>query len=157
VGKRLPDVQRKFTEAREFYDYLLNRIVVRFAPKNSETGEFSLPLNKKLTYSELCERVAEHIGAEASHIRFFPVNTQTGRPKNPLRHTTTYTLGQILSPSYTAYGSQSHRSDALYFEALECSVQELEQCKSVKITWLPDGQNKEVSIQMASMVCGGSC
>ena len=147
---RVPQVSKKFTEVREFYDYLLNRLNVKFAARvaaeNPEHHEFSLPLNKKLTYNELSERVGEHLGVDPTHLRFSPVHAQTGRPKNPIRHTTNFTLGQILNTTYSTYGPPNSRSDALYYEVLECSMAELEQRKGVKITWLPEGQNKEVRV-----------
>ncbi|KAF2663246.1 cysteine proteinase [Microthyrium microscopicum] len=139
----MPVIQRKFTEVREFYDYLLNRTTVRFAPKNNDGEDFVLALNKKLMYDDFSRAVGEHLNMDPRYLRFSTVNHQTGRPKQTIRHTINYNLGQILNPStYSAYGA-SVRSDALYYEKLECTMAELEQRRSMKVTWLPEGQSKE--------------
>src|ERR1700755_1283708 len=86
----MPQIQRKFTETREFYDYLLNRITVRFAPKNGEGEDFTLALNKKLAYSDLARAVGEHLNVDPTFLRFCTVAYQTGRPKSTIRHTINY-------------------------------------------------------------------
>lgn len=133
----------KAIEVKEFYDYLLNRVLIRFVPKmDTSLPEFVLPLSRKMPYVEIARSVGEHIKEQPDFLRFFTVNSQNGRPKNVVRHNISNTLGQILYPQFSAYGSHI-RNDVLYYEILECSVTELEQRRSIKITWLPDGQNKE--------------
>jgi len=136
----------KITDCREYYDNLLHKIKVRFAPKFDVGADFDLDLSKRMTYNTMCQKVAEALGpdVQADHLRFSPVNAHTGRPKIALRHTTTANLGTILQPGYNSYGqAQNQRTDALYYEILEVSMTELETRKNIKITWLPDGIHKE--------------
>lgn len=107
-------------------------------------------MSKRMSYNLMCQKVAEalsqHLDLEvhADHLRFSPVNAHTGRSKLALKHTTTHNLGTILQPGYNSYGqAQNQRTDALYYEIMEVSMAELETRKNVKITWLPEGINKE--------------
>lgn len=137
-----------YVETKEFYDYLLNRINVEFVPRLGETAQlptFSLTLSKKMTYDQFAAKVAEHLKVEPTHIRFTTVNTQ-GKPKAAVKYTQPGTLNNILFPGpYNYAGSTMQRSDALFYEVLEMSLKELEQRKAVRINWLSEGLNKEVS------------
>jgi len=136
-----------YTDARDFYDYLLHKINVKFFSKlapDDDSKTFELTLTKRMNYQQLAQRVGEHIGADPTHIRFSPVNATTGRAKNPIRHTTNHNLGTLLSPGYSAYGTGiAQRNDVLYYEVLEVSMSELEMRKTFKVTWLPEGLMKE--------------
>jgi ubiquitin carboxyl-terminal hydrolase 7 len=138
----------KMIDAREFYDNLLHKIRVKFAPRYDEGKELELDLSKRMTYNVLAQRVAEALGPDVdpTHLRFSPVNASNGRPKVPVRHTTTHNLGAILTPGYNNYGATiNQRPDALYYEILEVSMSELETRKNLKVTWLTEGVAKEVS------------
>jgi len=142
----------KLIDVREFYDNLLHKVKVKFAPKFDDQGkEFELELSKRMNYNMLAQKVAEFLGPDVdpTHLRFSPVNASTGRPKVPLRHTTSYNLGTLLSPGYNTYGaSLNQRSDALYYEVLEVSMSELETRKNIKVTWLPEGLAKEENYEI---------
>jgi len=139
--------QGKIVETREFYDYLLHRINIKFAAKNApedDNGTFELTLTKRMTYNQLAQKVGEHLNVDPTHLRFSPVNSATHRPKNPIRHTTNNNLGALLSPAYSTYGAGiNQRNDALYYEVLEVSMSELEMRKTFKVIWLPEGLQKE--------------
>src|SRR6202012_2664576 len=122
-----PSFGGRIVEMREFYDYLLHRIKVKFAPKSSDESkkdEFDLTLNKRMTYTELAAAVGKHLKVDPTHLRFSQVAVATNRPKPPIRYTTGHTLGQVLAPHYAAYGTPTHRPDSLYYEVLECSMAE---------------------------------
>jgi ubiquitin carboxyl-terminal hydrolase 7 len=141
------------TDVREFYDNLLHRIRVKFAPKHDDGNmrEFELDLSKRMTYAVLAQRVAEALGSDVdpTHLRFSPVNASNGRAKVPVRHTTTHNLGAILTPGYNNYGATiNQRADALYYEVLEVSMSELETRKNVKVIWLTEGVAKEDSFEI---------
>ena len=135
-----------FTDARQYYDYLLNRTNVTFAPiKAGDGDEFTLALSGKMTYDQWSKKVAEHLNVEPTHLRFAPVMASTGKAKAFLKRTTTHTLAQILAGHYGSYGYTMHRPDALYYEVLEMSLSDYESKKSFKVTLLPEGITKEVS------------
>ena len=141
-----------YTEARQYYDYLLNRMDVSFAPIPAADGdEFTLTLSRKMTYEQFSKKVAEHLNVEHTHLRFAPVNSHTGKPK-PFLKRSMQTLFQILGSQYGNYGYQAHRQDALYYEVLEMSLSDYESKKMLKATWLPEGITKEVSIFCMALV-----
>lgn len=144
----------KVADAASFYDNMLNRIRVRFSPKNlpeTEETTFDLILSKKMNYAQFSARVGERLEVDPTHLRFSPVNATTGRAKAPIRHTTMNTLGQILLPTYNAYAAaNSQRNDALYYEILEVSLTELEMRKNVRIYFISEGITKEVRVDHVS-------
>jgi ubiquitin carboxyl-terminal hydrolase 7 len=137
-----------YTDAKEFYDYLLNRINVEFVPKflsDPEEPTFTLTLSKKMTYDQLCAKVGEHLKIDPTHLRFTTVNA-SGRPKMAVKHGFGGGLGTILQPSTYHYaGNMLQKPDALFYETLEMSLKELESRKLVRVSWLPEGISKEVS------------
>ncbi|KAF1954244.1 cysteine proteinase [Byssothecium circinans] len=153
VQKTLPDKELSqisasggFVDAKEFYDYLLNRININFDPRHGEeTGlpSFSLTLSKRMTYDQFSAKVGEHLKVAPTHLRFTTVTT-TGKPKMAIKYALQSTLNSILYPGpYNYAGSSMQRSDALFYEVLEMPLKELEQRRAVKITWLPEGLSKE--------------
>lgn len=134
------------TDARNYYDYLLNKTEIHFMPrypKNEPGEEFSLTLSKKMTYEQYSAKVAEHLGIEASHLRFATCATGTHKPKQFVKRASGQALQQTLAVQY-GYSYSSHRSDALFYEVLDASLSEYESKRILKVTWLPDGITKEV-------------
>jgi ubiquitin carboxyl-terminal hydrolase 7 len=139
-----------YVDAKEFYDYLLNRINVLFEPRfEDETTQlptFTLTLSKKMTYEQFSAKVGEQLKVESTHIRFTTVNG-AGKPKVAVKYSPLGTLNSILFPGpYNYAGSTTQKSDALYYEVLDMPLKELETRKPMKVTWLPDGLSKEVSL-----------
>lgn len=141
-----------YTDARQYYDYLLNRINVSFLPRTTEVegGEFTLVLSKKMTYDQFSIKVGEHLSVAPDHVRYATVNASTGKPKTWVKRNINQNLQQILTSQYS-YGYTNHRPDALYYEVLDTSLSEYEMKKTMKITWLSDGISKEVSIMTLSV------
>ncbi|KAF2816307.1 cysteine proteinase [Mytilinidion resinicola] len=135
-----------YTDAKEFYDYLLNRINVEFVPKflsDPEEETFTLALSKKMTYDQLCAKVGERLSIDPTHLRFTTVNA-SGRPKQAIKYNVGSLLGTILQPSTYHYtGNVMQKADALFYETLDMSLKELESRKMVRVTWLPEGLSKE--------------
>ncbi|KAF1836080.1 cysteine proteinase [Decorospora gaudefroyi] len=135
-----------YVEAKDFYDYLLNRINVEFVPRLAEAVDlptFSLTLSKKMGYEQFASKVAEYLKTDPSHLRFTTVST-TGKPKSAIKYNASSTLSAILFPGpYHYSASTSQRPDALFYEVLEMSLKELEQRKPIKVIWLPEGLSKE--------------
>ncbi|PGH35753.1 ubiquitin carboxyl-terminal hydrolase 7 [[Emmonsia] crescens] len=133
-----------YTDARQYYDYLLNRISVKFAPLKPDDNEtFELTLSRKMTYEQWTTKVGEHLNVDPTHIRFAPVLQNSGKPKPFIKRNATQNLQQILTSQYSPYGYSAHRPDALYYEVLETSLSEYETKKIIKVTWLPEGISKE--------------
>ncbi|KAJ5573764.1 Ubiquitinyl hydrolase 1 [Penicillium hispanicum] len=133
-----------YPEARQYYDYLLNRMDVTFAPvKTGDGDEFTLTLSRKMSYDQFSQKVGEHLNVEPTHLRFAPVMASTGKPKAFLKRSNVTSLAQVLNGQYGAYGYTMHRSDALYYEVLDMSLSDYENKKSVKVTLLPEGISKE--------------
>lgn len=149
-----------YEDARQFYDHLLNRMDVTFAPIKSgdgnESPEFTLTLSRKMTYDQFSKKVAEHLNVVPTHLRFSPVMASNGKPKTPLKRSTTSTLAQILNGQYGAYGYTMHRPDALYYEVLEMSLTDYESKKCFKVTLLPEGITKEVCTSLLNPITDNS-
>lgn len=137
-----------YTNVQDFYDYLLNRVSVTFAPKvttANDDAKFVLTLSKKMSYDQFAEKVGEHLRVDPTHLRFSTVNYNSGRAKAPVRRTQNQTLGHILQGAFTNFGAnQTQRTDCLIYEVLELSLTELESRKNVKVHWLPEGITKQV-------------
>ena len=138
-----------YVDAREFYDYLLNKKTVIFSPKigtDDEKDMFKLDLNKKMSYDQLAAKVAEHLKVDPTHLRFSTVNSTTGKAKLPIKKNVNQTLYQILSPQFGTYANSNQRDDALYYEVLDMSLSEWETKRTMKVTLVTEGVTKEVSI-----------
>ena len=137
-----------YANAKEFYDYLLNRIVIRLlprVPKNQPDEAFDLALNRKLTYDSFASRIAEKLGADPTHLRFSTVTLSTTKPKGTIKRNPNQSLYQILNPQYSSY-NLNQRNDSLFYEVLEMSLSELEMKKALRLTWVSEGITKEVRI-----------
>ncbi|KAI9847957.1 MAG: hypothetical protein M1837_001474 [Sclerophora amabilis] len=140
-----------YADAREFYNYLCNRVTIQFAPyvsHNREEETFDLVLSKKMYYDQFSAKVGEHLKVDPTHIRFFAINAQTHKAKPPVKRTPNTTLQQILTPQYGSYGNANQLPNALYFEVLDLSLSELETKKPLKVTWLSDGISKEETFEI---------
>lgn len=142
-----------YVDARDFYDYLCNRLTVKFMSKVSqdrEEGSFELTLSKKMFYDQFSAKVGEFLKADPTHIRFSTINATSGNPKATVKPNPNTQLQQILTPQYT-YGGANLLPGALLYEVLDLSLSELETKKNLKITWLSEGITKEVS--NPSLIC----
>lgn len=135
-----------YADTREYYDYLLNRIVVKFNPKppsDPEQDIFEITLSRKMSYDQFSAKVGERLGVNPTHIRFSTVNSTTGKPKATIRRNPNQTLSQILYPQFGTYNA-NQRPDALYYEIMDMSLSEMETKKSIKVTLVTEGLAKEV-------------
>ncbi|KAI4116187.1 MAG: hypothetical protein LQ345_003350 [Seirophora villosa] len=136
----------RYTDAREFYDYLMNRIMVRFSPKlapEPEGSVFDLALSRKMSYDQFSAKVGEYLKVDPTHLRFSTVLASTGKPKAPIRRGQASTLAQMLMPALGTYANANQRPDQLFYEVLEMSISELETKRNMRVTWLPEGVMKE--------------
>jgi ubiquitin carboxyl-terminal hydrolase 7 len=139
----------RYEDAREYYDFLQNKRLVRFHPHPTRCDPnqyqpFDMELNGKISYDKLSERVAERLGVEPTHLRFYTVNGTTGNPRAAVKRGPNQNLLSILQPSGYGQLNMNQRTDALYYEVLDMSLSELDTKKNIKITYLTEGITKEV-------------
>ncbi|KAI9369494.1 hypothetical protein BJX61DRAFT_545515 [Aspergillus egyptiacus] len=141
-----------YPDARLYYDYLLNRINVTFAPIRANEGdEFTLTLSRKMTYDQFSKKVGERLNVDYTHLRFAPVVASTGKPKSFIRRNSNQsvqTLQSILGAQMPGYGISMHRQDALYYEVLETSLSDYESKINYQVTWLSEGITKEQTVDV---------
>lgn len=150
-----------------FYDFLMNRVFVTFTPKpdlplnlqlkSEGADKFELALSKKDPYDSLALKVAEYLSSvnatpvDPSHLRFTTTSAQNGRPRTVVKRQQATTVNTILFGT-AGYGGYSYapaqQPDHLYYEVLEMSLQDLEQRKLVRITYLSDGITKEEPLDL---------
>ncbi|KAL8657634.1 MAG: hypothetical protein Q9226_001719 [Calogaya cf. arnoldii] len=140
-----------YTDTREFYDYMLNRIVIRFYPKianEQEESTFNLALSRKMSYDQYSAKVGEHLKVDPTHLRFSTVLSSIGKAKHPVRRSQGLTLAQTLMPALGTYANSNQRHDALFYEVLEMSISELETKRNIRVHWLPEGVVKEEPVDV---------
>jgi len=129
---------------------LQNKVTIHFGDRNAlenEDSQFTLELSKKMSYEQLLAKVAEHLKADADHLRFWTVTASNNRPRGLVRRTANQTLSTILNTQFAGYNSgASQRNDMLYYEVLELSLSELESKRYIKVSLLSDGIAKEVRV-----------
>ena len=147
-----------YPNARDFYDYLLNRIVVRFYPKGAskttDEDSFDLALSKKMSYDQFSAKVGERLNVDPTHVRFSTVNATNLKAKSVVRRNLNQTLYQTLNPQFNTYNA-NQKNDMLYYEVMDMSLSEMETKKGMKLTWVSEGLSKEVC-RMASNNCENS-
>jgi ubiquitin carboxyl-terminal hydrolase 7 len=144
-GKRLVD---RFDDAKEYYDFLHHKKMVRFRPHPSKCtdaqySEFELTMSSKMVYDGLAERVGNYLGVPQTHIRFWTVNSASGNPKMAVKRIANNNLAFILNPTGYQQSTNAQRPDAFFYEVLDMSLAELDLKKSIKVTWLSEGISKE--------------
>ncbi|CAN6654553.1 ubiquitin carboxyl-terminal hydrolase 15 [Trichomonascus vanleenenianus] len=132
--------------AIEFYDFMNNRILVAFQElsKNHTSYNllkrrpklFTLWLNRKINYDELCAQVAKHAGEDPTHLRFYLYN-RNETVQQPVRRSGA-TLQQILSS-----GFMRTRTNVLMYEILDTSLEEYEKKQAVLVSYLTEGLSQE--------------
>ncbi|CAZ81196.1 unnamed protein product [Tuber melanosporum] len=135
-------------DAKDFYDLLVNRIVIKFHPKSPHVAEgkvFDLTLNKKMTYDQ-AQKVGEYLDAPPTHLRFTTINAATGGPRSIIKRSPNTTLHQMLTTTY--YSNTTISPNSLCYEVLELSLTELETMKTLKLYWLPEGIVKEEQVEI---------
>ncbi|KAG0004724.1 hypothetical protein BGZ65_012817 [Modicella reniformis] len=120
----------------QYYEYVVNRIIVDFRPKIDEDGTrptYSIELSKKSTYDQVASKLAEKLDVDPLHIQFTTASLPSGLPKNTIKRSTNLPLQEMLSSSYVQHGAQHN---VLYYEKLDISIVELESKRLVKVIWL---------------------
>ncbi|KAG0092496.1 hypothetical protein BGZ92_009577 [Podila epicladia] len=120
----------------QYYEYINNRIIVEFKPRNDEDTtleSYSIELSKKSTYDQVAAKLAEKLEIDPLHIQFTAAAPPNGLPKNKIKRSTNLQLQEMLSPGYI---NQTHSSNVIYYEKLDISIVELESKRLVKVSFL---------------------
>ncbi|KAF3940694.1 hypothetical protein ABW19_dt0201570 [Dactylella cylindrospora] len=139
--------QGGYLDAKEFYDFILNRVIMRLYPKPglAEKGQFEIEVNRRLNYDQFAAKVGDHLGVPGTHLRFTTVAAASGQPKAIVkRNNNQLSLAQMLQSTYI----HQVRQDSLYYEILDMSLSELETKKLVKLNWITEGITKEETIEL---------
>jgi len=128
----------------QYYEYIFNRIIVEFKPKNDEGGTlptYSIELSRKSTYDQVAAKLAEKLGVDPLHIQFTTTSSPSGLPKNTLKRSANLPLQEMLVPGHVHLGNQYN---VLFYEKLDMSIVELESKRLVKVTWIGPTLKDEV-------------
>ncbi|KAF9328417.1 hypothetical protein BG006_008390 [Podila minutissima] len=123
--------------APQHYEYIFNRVVVEFKPKNEEDTTlktYTLELSRKNSYDQVASKLAEKLETDPLHIQFTAAPTPGGQPRMPIRRSTNLLLQDMISPGYSYQGQST--LNLIYYEKLDMSIVELENKRLIKVTWL---------------------
>jgi len=138
------DSQGLYSNPIQFYDFLQNRVLITFRPKNEVVDErhpeFDLTLSKKMNYDAMSAKVGDFLKRDPIKIRFTTTHPSNGAPKNVLKRQLNPSIQEIMSPSYVA-----PQSTIILYELLDVSIVELETKRSLKIIWTGIHNKEEAS------------
>ncbi|CCA77798.1 probable ubiquitin-specific processing protease 21 [Serendipita indica DSM 11827] len=114
-----------------FYDFLQNRIIIHFRPKDEQSIEegFDLTLSKKMTYDMMSQKVGDYLKHDHLKLRFTTTQSN-GQPKQVLKRALNQAVSEIIQPTYLA-----HQTPTILYELLDVPISELETKRSLKIVW----------------------
>ncbi|KFH73362.1 ubiquitin thiolesterase [Podila verticillata NRRL 6337] len=123
--------------APQHYEYIFNRVVVEFKPKNegdTTLQTHSIELSRKSSYDQVASKLAEKLETDPLHIQFTAAPTPGGQPRTPIRRSTNLLLQDMISPGYIYQGQVT--PNVIYYEKLDMSIVELESKRLIKVNWL---------------------
>ncbi|ORZ20052.1 cysteine proteinase [Lobosporangium transversale] len=132
----------------QHYEYIYNRLIVNFKPKNDQDPAletYTIELSRKSTYDQVASKLAEKLGIDPLHIQFTAPSHPSGLPKHTLRRSTNMLLQEMLSSGHIHPGMPSN---VLYYEKLDISIVELESKRLIKVTWLGPTLRDEVTHEL---------
>ncbi|KAF9430947.1 hypothetical protein BGZ94_001693 [Podila epigama] len=118
----------------QHYEYLFNRVIVEFKPKNEENSSlktYSIELSKKSTYDQVAAKLAEQLHVDPLHIQFTSAVALNGAP---IRRSTNLLLQDMITSGYMYQGAPP--PNVVFYEKLDMSIVELESKRIVKVIWL---------------------
>jgi ubiquitin carboxyl-terminal hydrolase 7 len=132
----------------QHYDYIANRMIVEFRPKNDQDGSlqtYLIELTKKSTYDQVAGALAAKLGTDPMHIQFTSASSPNGLPKHVLKRATNMLLHEMLSGNVPP----TVVTNILYYEKLNISIVELESKRLFKVTWLGPTLKDEVQSMLS--------
>lgn len=141
-----------YKNAKDFYDFLDQRIALTFRAKpasgfdspreGDEEGTFTVWISRKDTYDRMAELAGQKLGVNPTHLQFF-TTTSSGYHRTPIKRNG-HTVQQILAPPYL----NQYANVLIYYEVLEVSLAELENRRTVTVSWLSDGLSQEHKFEL---------
>ena len=136
-------------DARGYYDFLMNRLIVQFKPRAPESHglalkEIELGIHKLAKYDTVASLVGRQIGVDPMKLRFIHVNTQSGHIQY-IGRTQHPTLSEMFPPMYSI--SLSGVS-VLYYEIADISMMEFETKRLLRIGFLGKHVREESSHEL---------
>ncbi|KAH7107494.1 cysteine proteinase [Auriculariales sp. MPI-PUGE-AT-0066] len=127
------EVQGMYATPPQYYDFLQNRVLISFKPKNEEISEenpeFDLILSKKMNYETMAQKAGDTLKHDPIKLRFTTTQSN-GTPKSILKRSLNQSVSDIMSPHYT-----TQQSTVILYERLDVSIVELETKRSLKVVW----------------------
>ncbi|RZC77834.1 hypothetical protein C5167_002235 [Papaver somniferum] len=121
----------RYPDVPSFLEYVHNRQFVHFLSlEKPKEDDFCLELSKVLTYDDVTERVARHLGLEdPTKIRLTPHNCCSQQPKpQAIKYQGVDQLSEMLV-------HYNQTSDILYYEVLDIPLPELQGSKTLKVAF----------------------
>ncbi|PFH50648.1 hypothetical protein AMATHDRAFT_75447 [Amanita thiersii Skay4041] len=134
--KEIHDLESQglYSNPVQFYDFLQNRVMIIFRPKNEEPDqdhpEFKLVLSKKQNYDAMVTKVGEYLRHDAIKLRFTTTHAANGSARSILKRSLNQSIAEIMAPSYI-----NPTTTVILYEKLEVSIVELETKRSLKVIW----------------------
>ncbi|KAI3899367.1 hypothetical protein MKW92_027393 [Papaver armeniacum] len=124
-------IRCRYPDVPSFLEYVLNRRDVRFQSlEKPKKDDFILELSKVLTYDNVTERIAQHLGLDdPTKIRLTPHNCYSQQPiAQAIKYQGFDHLSQILS-------HHNQISDILYYEVLDIPLPVFQGLKTLNISF----------------------
>ncbi|TFK29868.1 ubiquitin carboxyl-terminal hydrolase 5 [Coprinopsis marcescibilis] len=138
------DTQGMYSNPAHFYDFLQNRVMLLFRPKNEEVTadnpEFSVVLSKKHNYDIMAQKVGESLRHDPIKLRFTTTHASNGSPKAVLKRSLNQSISEIMAHNYI-----SPATTVILYEKLDVSIVELETKRSLKVFWTGIHNKEEAS------------
>lgn len=136
-----------YSSVVQYYQYLKNRFVVQFRPKNriesSADRVFELEMSKQYSYDQFAARVAKELSITDPYKIRFMINQSGGdTPKSYLRGNQTSTMNEIISQNFYR---TNYSPLVFWYELLDVSILELENMRTMNVTLL-DGHLREKDV-----------
>eukprot|EP00005_Dracoamoeba_jomungandri_P003044 CAMPEP_0174260310 /NCGR_PEP_ID=MMETSP0439-20130205/9536_1 /TAXON_ID=0 /ORGANISM="Stereomyxa ramosa, Strain Chinc5" /LENGTH=1088 /DNA_ID=CAMNT_0015344525 /DNA_START=16 /DNA_END=3282 /DNA_ORIENTATION=+ len=148
-GQLTPDSSSnvKRALAPEYYNYMRNRVTVRFRELTEpKEDKFVIEMDKEMSYDDVVGVLGKKLEFDPMKLRLTQHSRLYEKPRpHPVKRSSKNTLTEMLAG---AYYYQSGRNDILYYEKLDISIEELERNKLLKIDWYNSSAEIEKSFKI---------
>ncbi|XP_015588700.1 ubiquitin carboxyl-terminal hydrolase 7 isoform X2 [Cephus cinctus] len=125
---------------RDYFKDLFYRLEVTFCDKTipNDPG-FTMELSQRMTYDQIAKAVAQRLGTDPYLLQFFKCQNYKDSPGNPLKCTYEGTLKDVVTFC-------KPKSKKIFYQQLSIRVNELENKKQFKCTWVGPSLKEEKEI-----------